>query len=173
MTEATLEQLRFWIPIGSLVLALLSAAAAVVSARASKKSADQAQRSADVAVSSYKLQVRPYVVPVVGTKSVPHMTPPPQTEVLNVLYLENRGTGVAHEISAELNIAHTGSGAETPHSHKLAAPALRPGDREEVGPVGSRTGLDVWGRISFYNAEEERIVLECSRGEKTWRKVED
>ena len=179
--EAILEEFRFWIPvvvsIGALLVAVLgwlssrrSADAAVVSASASKKSADQAERSADVAVSSYKLQLQPYVIALAATKRVPvpHTS---QFRDVNAVYLENRGTGVACEITAKLSIGPADGGPEKPSDYEVAV--LRPGDRQEIGPVQATDRLEVWGRVSFYNAEREPTVLECSRGEKTWREVKE
>jgi len=176
-----LEELRFWIPVvvsvGALVVAVLgwlssrrSADAAVVSAGASKKSADQAERSADVAVRSYKLQLRPHVIAHAQTRRVRLLHSSDQREEIAV-YLENRGTGPAYEITAKLKVGRAGSGTETPCDCEVAP--LRPGDREEIHCDKSGGRLEVWGSIRFYNAEEEPIVLECSRGENTWREVKE
>ena len=175
-----MEELRFWIPvvvsIGALVAAVLgwlssrrSADAAVRSAGASETSADQAKRSADVAVSSYKLQLQPYVVAVVATKEGLRSIRP-YRQIVNTVYVENRGTGVAYEVTAKLKIGLAGDAAETPHDHEV--PALRPGDREEIDPVPSTGRLEIWGRVSFVNAEGDVRVLECSRGER-WREVDE
>ena len=183
MAEATLGELRFWIPVvvsvGALVVAVLgwlnsrqSADAAVLSASASKKSADQSERSADVAVSSYKLQLRPHVMPV----AAPRWVPIPQSSGLReeiAVCLENRGTGPAYQITAKLKLGRAGKRNETTCDREVAA--LRPGDREEIhcDKSGAPGRLEVWGTVSFYNAEREPTVLQCSRGEKPWREVDN
>jgi hypothetical protein len=164
--------------VASVVVAILSrrdsrtsATAAVRSASASETSAEQAKKSADVAVRSYELQLRPHVIAVVGLrKKLTRVrgAPAAKDSGRNTVWLENRGTGPAYGIVADLNTGVIGQSGGT--SHRGEVSALLSGAEEEIADLGLGLGrYEVWGTVRFRNAEEAVLVLQRERGKHTWR----
>jgi len=148
-----------------------SADASIRSAGASEASAQQSTRSADVAERTYQLQLRPFVAASFGVKRAlkPSALAQPWREAPGI-YLQSQGMGVAFDIHANLWTVVNAGAPGTPWEAQV--PALRPGDREEVGAAPSTGRVEVCGRITCRDAEGNAYAFERPSVEAIWRQVE-
>lgn len=143
-----------------------SAAAAEATAAEAQRSADAAERSAATSEAAHRLALRPHVVAEV-VKRTRAVGPTERTRAEIVLV--NRGNGPALTVAADLSMTHRGADRRL---QVLPCSALDKGEEHIIPGMPSTGTVDLWGEITFQDAQGGAYRVAKAKGEETWRLLE-